>query len=42
MEDARRDIGKDAVSYFNEGVNCAESVTKALCEALMLGGRNAV
>jgi C_GCAxxG_C_C family probable redox protein len=42
VEDARRDIGKDAVSYFNEGFNCAESVAKALCEALMLGGRNAV
>jgi C_GCAxxG_C_C family probable redox protein len=42
MEDTRRDIGKDAVTYFEEGFNCAESVAKALCEALGLEGRTAV
>jgi|LSQX01.1.fsa_nt_gb C_GCAxxG_C_C family probable redox protein len=42
MEDAGCDIGKNAVSYFAEGFSCAESVAKALSEALGLDTQNAV
>lgn len=42
MDDECRDIGKNAVSYFVEGFNCAESVTKALCEAFGLDEQSAV
>lgn len=42
MEDASYDIGNNAVSYFVEGFNCAESVSKALSEALGLNAENAV
>ncbi|HXL04940.1 MAG TPA: C-GCAxxG-C-C family protein [Bacillota bacterium] len=34
MKNAGHDIDRNAVSYFTGGFNCAESVLKALCEAL--------
>jgi C_GCAxxG_C_C family probable redox protein len=37
MKETGHDIGKAAVSYFTCGFNCAESVTKALCEELGMG-----
>ena len=42
MEGTHRDAGKDAIANFNEGFNCAESVAKALCEALGLDVKCAV
>lgn len=42
MEDTGRDIGQAALSHFNSGFNCAESVLKALCEALVPDCKNVV
>lgn len=42
MEGTGCDAGKVAVSYYTAGFNCAESVTKALCEVLGLNRENLV
>ena len=41
MEETGRDIGKAAESYFTSGYNCAESVTKALCDTFGLDWESA-
>lgn len=42
MKDTGHDIGQAAVSYYTGGFNCAESVLKALCEALEPDWKNCV
>jgi len=42
MKDTGRDVGQAALSHFNSGFNCAESVLKALCEALGPDWKNCV